>query len=505
MFAVPGWAVSADKLVPQGQTDRNPSSGGKKRKRDDQDQAEGPQMTGNDLQKLWDEEIKGERGSNSKKAQSKKKKHPKLGNGLANIARNEETAASSSHPAHSEKSEIPAKKKGSKPHGPPDANGVLRSSDDGGAPRLATGPKSKRSHKGPRPEGSQVNGEVRQALQTLQSLPPPADTKLTPLQAKMRDKLTSARFRHLNETLYTTTSATSLALFKSSPDLFAEYHAGFAKQVKDSWPENPLDGFIASVRDRAQVGLNSRQKPNVSDIHPLPRRKTGSCTIADLGCGDAPLARALQPQTKKLALKVHSYDLHKANEFVTVADIAELPLRDGEADVAIFCLSLMGTNWISFIEEAWRILRGDGKGELWIAEVKSRFGGATASALGKKGSSKQKLTAPDTGNFWQAEEPEEGDRTDISMFVDVIERRGFSLQADSVKKANKMFVSMIFHKNQVPSAGKYEGWRWNGTRYDSSEAPKRGRKTFIDKEPEEVKISPEEEAKALKPCVYKKR
>ncbi|RJE16810.1 rRNA processing protein Rrp8 [Aspergillus sclerotialis] len=34
----------------------------------------------------------------------------------------------------------------------------------------------------------------------------------------------------------------------------------------------------------------------------------------------------------------------------------------------------MGTNWVSFVEEAWRVLRGDGKGECWVSEVKSRFG-----------------------------------------------------------------------------------------------------------------------------------
>ncbi|EPS35737.1 hypothetical protein H072_10822, partial [Dactylellina haptotyla CBS 200.50] len=49
---------------------------------------------------------------------------------------------------------------------------------------------------------------------------------LTPLQEKMRQKLSGARFRHLNQLLYTTPSQDSLTLFKSQPEMFRDYHAG---------------------------------------------------------------------------------------------------------------------------------------------------------------------------------------------------------------------------------------------------------------------------------------
>jgi ribosomal RNA-processing protein 8 len=47
-----------------------------------------------------------------------------------------------------------------------------------------------------------------------------AQTKLTPLQQKMREKLTGSQFRHINEKLYTTDSSEALTLFTEQPSLF---------------------------------------------------------------------------------------------------------------------------------------------------------------------------------------------------------------------------------------------------------------------------------------------
>ncbi|KAG8218800.1 methyltransferase-domain-containing protein [Butyriboletus roseoflavus] len=110
--------------------------------------------------------------------------------------------------------------------------------------------------------------------------------------------------------------------------------------------------------------------------------------IADLGCGDAALARALLAKN----LIVLSFDLVSDGAFVTEADIcSQVPLPgsepqsaesiQGEAqvvDVVVCALSLMSTNWPRCISEAWRILRpgdtyGADRGELMIAEVASRF------------------------------------------------------------------------------------------------------------------------------------
>ena len=48
----------------------------------------------------------------------------------------------------------------------------------------------------------------------------PVQTKLTPLQKKMRARLTGSQFRHINEKLYTTHSSEALTLFTEQPSLF---------------------------------------------------------------------------------------------------------------------------------------------------------------------------------------------------------------------------------------------------------------------------------------------
>jgi ribosomal RNA-processing protein 8 len=368
--------------------------------------------------------------------------------------------------------------------------------------------------------------------QTLPPPPPATNAILTPLQQKMRDKLLSSRFRHLNETLYTTPSKQALELFTANPELFAEYHAGFSRQVKESWPSNPVDGYINAIQKRGTAAPVSRRphKPDSGkkSLLALPRRPNGLCTIADLGCGDAQLARALTPSTKKLQLKLLSYDLHAPDPLITKADISALPLADGSVDIAIFCLSLMGTNWVSFVEEAWRVLRGDGKGECWVSEVKSRFGKVIrkkgqiglkkpeSKTQQKKNNNKKKGKAGGDSDVDDNEEDEifaedavntnrDDDETDISAFVEVFRTRGFALKAESVDKSNKMFVKMEFVKSgSPPTRGKYAGVE---SRPGKAAAPPPAKKRFIDHERNEdgKGLAPEEEAKVLKPCVYKTR
>lgn len=65
-----------------------------------------------------------------------------------------------------------------------------------------------------------------------------------------------------------------------------------------------------------------------------------------------------------------SYDLVKMKPFITEADIANLPLPDESVSLSVFCLSLMGTNYYSFLREAWRVLKMGG--QIIISEVESR-------------------------------------------------------------------------------------------------------------------------------------
>ncbi|KAH7930073.1 hypothetical protein BV22DRAFT_1001384 [Leucogyrophana mollusca] len=183
------------------------------------------------------------------------------------------------------------------------------------------------------------------------------ESSLTSLQKGMKDSLDGARFRLINELLYKSDSSDAVKMMKDDPGVFNEYHSGFRHQVQ-SWPSNPVSHYI-------------------SELSSYPKKTV----VADLGCGDAALARGLH--SKKIS--VLSFDLVSDNAFVVEADIcSRIPLpgsepssgqkSDGEAqvvDVVVCALSLMGTNWPRCIREAWRILKAGG--DLKIAEVASRF------------------------------------------------------------------------------------------------------------------------------------
>lgn len=85
--------------------------------------------------------------------------------------------------------------------------------------------------------------------------------------------------------------------------------------------------------------------------------------VADLGCGDAALAKALVPK----GFTILSFDLVSDGDFVVEADVCtRIPLPGSEAedndgaqvvDVVVCALSLMSVNWAGCIREAWRVLK----------------------------------------------------------------------------------------------------------------------------------------------------
>ncbi|WRT67716.1 uncharacterized protein IL334_004688 [Kwoniella shivajii] len=210
---------------------------------------------------------------------------------------------------------------------------------------------------------------------------------LTDLQKNMQSKLEGARFRWINEQLYSTPSTEAVEMMKKDPKIFADYHMTH-RILTAGWPSPPLDHIIKA-------------------LSPSPQ----GTVIADLGCGDAGLARALVPQGKV----VLSYDLvgdsgvpgsdekltqQSSEGWVIQADFLEqIPLpgrpggsehsspsasqgkkdrkgkRNGKSseivDVAVCCLSLMGKNWVGGIAEVCRVLKQGGT--FHVAEVTSRF------------------------------------------------------------------------------------------------------------------------------------
>ncbi|CAM9526136.1 unnamed protein product [Scytosiphon promiscuus] len=201
----------------------------------------------------------------------------------------------------------------------------------------------------------------------------------------MRQKLEGAQFRMINETLYTSESGASLAKFKKEPELFDVYHRGFREQV-EKWPVHPLDIIIDWLR------------------------KYPKARVADFGCGEARLA-ATVPN------KVHSFDLVSPNPLVTACDMAHVPIKDASVHVAVFCLSLMGTNLADFLREAYRVLVPGGL--VKVAEVRSRF---------------------------------EGEEGGVERFLEVTRRLGFDTR--QMDRTNKMFLLAEFKKSKrKPESG----------------------------------------------------
>jgi ribosomal RNA-processing protein 8 len=532
MFAVKGWAVDSSALKPQTKpiksskaqdaldrkaakheeandgpnAEQKAEKANLKRKREEIAAANEP-----DLGKQWDKHVEGKDVS---KPKEKKKKEGKK-------QKRDEQSADGVKPAE-KKADAPA---------------------TGGAEKAQSGSKKEKKKgkqdKGDKADAPAQDGAAKTTAAVVATIPPkvpalPVKAKLTPMQAAMRQKLISARFRHLNETLYTAPSADALQLFDANPEMFEDYHAGFRQQV-EVWPQNPVDNFVATIRARGKVKqsyLNkkgSKSKPAKGAeadgaLEPLPRTH-GTAIIADLGCGDAALAHSLTTtnEISSLNLQLHSFDLHSPSKLVTKADISNLPLEDGSADVAIFCLALMGTNWISFIEEAYRILHW--RGELWVAEIKSRFGRVDKKkkvvehSVGSK--RKAKMLAPKLAAKKKEQdeaheeqtlatevdgvEAQQQPATDVSGFIEVLRRRGFVLKDgdNSVDLSNKMFVKMEFTKSAAPVKGKgvaeipEDHRKPKPTNFQS--------KRFIEEQEKNDDVPTDDESKALKPCLYKIR
>ncbi|OLL26240.1 25S rRNA (adenine(645)-N(1))-methyltransferase [Neolecta irregularis DAH-3] len=219
---------------------------------------------------------------------------------------------------------------------------------------LAPSAQSRRLSSSNHPNGNDADillaNNVPPKLSELKSLSHVDRKNLSSLQSKMKNKLSGARFRWINEKLYTTTGDQAYSLFKSNPEMFDEYHLGFRHQVH-SWPTNPVDVLLSRLID--VKSLNHRKERFL---------------LADFGCGEAKIADAFANDP---AVRVLSFDLVSFNDRVIACDIANLPLPDDLIDIGIFCLSLMGTNFVQFLREAHRVIRIGG--QLWIAEIRSRF------------------------------------------------------------------------------------------------------------------------------------
>ncbi len=161
-----------------------------------------------------------------------------------------------------------------------------------------------------------------------------------PLEVKRRANR-YGDFSQMNRLWNQTASAKTHERLQQNPEEWEQYHTLYREARKD-WVDVPHEEMIRWCQKRQ--GL----------------------TVGDFGCGEALLAAAIKDRHT-----VHSFDHVAIHEGVTACDMSHVPLPDGSLDVAIFSLSLMGSNITDYIREAYRTLKLDG--HLHIIEAASRF------------------------------------------------------------------------------------------------------------------------------------
>ena len=97
-------------------------------------------------------------------------------------------------------------------------------------------------------------------------------------------------------------------------------------------------------------------------------RQRSDWVIGDFGCGECLLGKALPNEIK-------AFDHVAVNENVAACDMRKTPCENESLDAAVFCLSLMGTNWSEYLQEAHRTLKP--LGQLLIAEPQKKWEGKT--------------------------------------------------------------------------------------------------------------------------------
>jgi len=144
-------------------------------------------------------------------------------------------------------------------------------------------------------------------------------------------------FSKLNNRWYATDSGKTHDRLANNPEEWAHYHTLY-RQLRETWPVVPFKEEIRWLSER------------------------DGYVVGDFGCGEAFIAAEAGDKHT-----IHSFDHVAIDKRVIACDIAHVPLEDDTLDLAIFCLSLMGSNFTDYIREAHRCLHIDGHLHVWEA------------------------------------------------------------------------------------------------------------------------------------------
>lgn len=162
-------------------------------------------------------------------------------------------------------------------------------------------------------------------------------------------------FSKMNNRWYASDSSKTHDRLANNKEEWAHYHTLY-RQLRETWPVVPFKEEVRWLSER------------------------DGYVVGDFGCGEAFIAAEAGDRHT-----IHSFDHVAIDQRVIACDIAHVPLEDDTLDLAIFCLSLMGSNFTDYIREAHRCLHIDGALHIW--EAASYFADVKkfAAALAKLG------------------------------------------------------------------------------------------------------------------------
>jgi hypothetical protein len=142
-----------------------------------------------------------------------------------------------------------------------------------------------------------------------------------------------SEFSKKNKIINTAMSYRTHQRIQQDPRFLVGYHENL-DEAKKGWPFDPVN-IIAKKINELKLSPHIIMK----------------LVIGDFGCGKGKLRELLKEN------KMYSFDHHNIiNEKIMACDMKSVPLKDGELDIAVFSLSLMGINWRDYIVEAKRCL-----------------------------------------------------------------------------------------------------------------------------------------------------
>jgi superfamily II DNA or RNA helicase len=146
-------------------------------------------------------------------------------------------------------------------------------------------------------------------------------------------------FSEMNKSWSVSRSENTQSRLKADPSEWYYYHSLYAEKRKE-WSEIPYIEIAKKIKERPEW------------------------VVADMGCGENLLS-------KELINKVHAFDYVAIDKDVIACDMSSVPLNSNEVDAVIFCLSLMGSNYLDYLKEAFRIIKP--YGNLFICEPKKKI------------------------------------------------------------------------------------------------------------------------------------